>query len=92
MDDMKSGFRTSEFFALFCAHALVLLAPLVGYPIDAGAITMLLGLDATYIIGRSGVKAVVEAKKPAATPQPPTAEEVATQLLSKLQPPKGNPS
>lgn len=79
---MEAGFKSSEFFALFCAHALVLLAPLVGYPIDASVITMLLGLDATYVVGRSAVKGVVEAKKPA---QAATAEDVATQVLDKLR-------
>ncbi|MPY72150.1 MAG: hypothetical protein GEU92_18985 [Alphaproteobacteria bacterium] len=76
------GFKSSEFFALFCAHALVLLAPLVGYPIDSTAITVLLGLDATYIAGRSGVKAVAAAKKPA---KPPSAEEVAKHVLNQLK-------
>lgn len=78
-----NGFKSSEFFALFCAHALVLLAPLVGYPVDAGVITMLLGLDATYVVGRSGVKAVVEAKKPSAGT--PSADEVAKHVLSQLK-------
>lgn len=55
---MKPGYLTSEFFALFMAHALVLLAPLVGYPIDETVIVTLLGLDATYILGRSGIKAM----------------------------------
>lgn len=53
-----SSFRSTEFFALFMAHALVLLAPLVGYEVDKAIIVTLLGADITYILGRSGVKAM----------------------------------
>ena len=91
----RSGWKSSEFFALFAAHALVLLCPLVGYTIDPALIPYVLGLDALYITGRPMLKgtatlagAKVEAAKVANQNQPldeATIAKAAAEVLKSFQ-------
>ena len=67
MDDnvQKPGVRTTEFFVLaVLSTGLVLLSPLVGYPVDPSNIQMLLLMYTGYAGLRGGQKIATVIKQP----------------------------
>lgn len=85
------GIKTSEFFALFFAFAIVALSGLditagvIDYHLDLVAAMGALGASGVYGISRTALKHKTASADAKAAP---TKEEVATEVLKQLQTPK----